>query len=113
MHELSLSRAMVEIMESEAATHRFGRVSKVRLEVGALSCVAPEALSFCFDAATRGTLAEGAVLEIRTIPGSAWCRDCDRAVPIGQLGDPCPRCDGYGLRIRAGDEIRIRDLEVR
>ncbi len=113
MHELSLSRSMIGIIESEAATHGFGRVSKVRLEIGALSCVAPEALSFCFDAATRGTVAEGADLEILTVPGSAWCRDCDTAVPIGQLGEPCPRCDGYSLRIQAGDEIRIKDLEVR
>lgn len=113
MHELSLSRSMVGIIEGEAAVHGFGRVSKVRLEVGALSCVAPEALSFCFDAATRGTIAEGASLEILTTPGSAWCRDCDAAVPIGQLGDPCPRCGGYSLRVEAGREVRIKDLEVR
>ena len=112
MHELSLSRNMVGIIESEAAIHRFGRVTRVRLQIGALSCVAPEALSFCFDAATRGTVAEGAILEILSVPGSAWCRDCDAAVPIGQFGDPCPRCHGYSLRIQAGDEIRIKDLEV-
>lgn len=113
MHEMSLSRNMVGIIESQAARHGFARVSRVRLEIGALSCVEPEALGFCFDAITRGTRAEGATLEILDIPGLAWCRDCDVAVPIGQLGEPCPRCRGYRLRIQAGNEIRIKDLEVR
>lgn len=112
MHELSLSQGMVAIIEGEAAIHDFSRVFRVRLEVGALSCLEPEALGFCFDTVTRGTLAEGATLEILTVPGRAWCQDCDVAVPISQLGAPCPRCGRYRLRIQAGDEIRIKDLEV-
>ncbi|NNG05232.1 MAG: hydrogenase maturation nickel metallochaperone HypA [Inquilinus sp.] len=112
MHEMSLTRSMVGIIEGQAATHGFQRVSRVRLEIGELSCVDPEALTFCFDAATRDTVAEGATLAILTVPGQAWCRDCDMAVPIGQRGEPCPRCGDYRLQIRAGDEIRIKDLEV-
>lgn len=112
MHELSLSQGMVGIIESQAAIHGFDRVSKVRLEVGALSCIDPEAIAFCFDTVTRGTLAEGATLEILEVAGQAWCRDCDAVVPIGQRGEPCPRCDGYRLRIQAGDAVRIKDLEV-
>lgn len=112
MHEMSLSQSMVGIIEGQAALHDFECVSKVRLEIGALSCIAPDALAFCFDVVTRGTLAEGARLEILTVPGQAWCRDCDAAVPIGQRGEPCSRCGGYRLQIQAGDEIRIKDLEV-
>lgn len=112
MHEMSLTRSMVGIIEGQAALHDFQRVSRVRLEIGALSCIDPEALAFCFDAATRDTVAEGATLAISTVPGQAWCRDCDRTVPIGQRGEPCPRCGDYRLQIQAGDEIRIKDLEV-
>lgn len=112
MHELSLSQGMVGIIEGQAAIHDFSRVFKVRLEIGVLSCVEPEALTFCFDTVTRGTLAEGARLEILTVPGRAWCRDCDVAVPIGRRVEPCPQCGGYRLQIQAGDEIRIKDLEV-
>ena len=112
MHELSLSQSMVGIIEGQAATHGFRRVAKVRLEIGNLSCVEPEALTFCFDAATRGTVAEGATLEILRIPGTAWCSDCDAAVPIGEYAEPCPECGGYRLRLQTGNEIRIKDLEV-
>ena len=113
MHELSVSQGMVAMIEGEAALQDFSRVFKVRLEIGALSCLEPEALSFCFDTVTRGTLAEGATLEILTVPGRAWCEDCDGTVPISERGAPCPQCGGYRLRIEAGDEVRIKDLEVR
>lgn len=112
MHEMSLTRSMVGIIEGQAALHAFRRVSRVRLEIGALSCVDPEAIAFCFETVTRDTVAEGASLEILSVPGRAWCRDCDMAVPIGQLGEPCPQCGDYRLQIQAGDEIRIKDLEV-
>ena len=45
-------------------------MTAVWLEIGVLSHVAPEALRFCFDAVTRGGLAEGAQLEIVATPGA-------------------------------------------
>jgi hydrogenase nickel incorporation protein HypA/HybF len=53
-------------------------VHVVRLAVGALGHVEPEAMRFCFDVAARGTIAEGAQLESRTVPGEAWCLDCGK-----------------------------------
>ncbi len=60
MHEMSLCQGVVRILEEQAAAHAYKRVKTVRLEVGPLATVEPEALRFCFDAATRGTLAENA-----------------------------------------------------
>ena len=61
MHELSLTREIVAIV-CQAANGR--RVHKVSLEIGRLSCVAPDAITFCFEAVAQGTLADGAQLEI-------------------------------------------------
>ncbi|BCX81763.1 hypothetical protein MIT9_P1343 [Methylomarinovum caldicuralii] len=47
--------------EAEAERQGFSRVERV----GALSCVEPEALCFCFDAVTAGSIAEGAVPKMR------------------------------------------------
>ena len=41
------------------------RLLRVRLRIGALSGVVPEALTFAFEALTPGTLAEGAVRDLR------------------------------------------------
>ncbi len=46
MHETALCRGIVEAIEEQAATHGFQRVKVVRLSIGALSHVEPEALAF-------------------------------------------------------------------
>ena len=112
MHEMSLCQSMVDIITEQAATGDFDRVTGVRLELGALSCVEPEALRFCFDAVTKGTPAEGATLDIVVVPGSAWCWECDDTVAILALGLPCPACGGYSLQVTGGREMRLTELEV-
>ena len=112
MHELSLSNGMLEIIQKQAVEDGFDRVLVVRLEVGALSCVEREALSFCFESITRGSVAEGARLEILDVAGEAWCWDCEAVVPLARRGEACERCAGYRLKVRDGEQVRIKELEV-
>ena len=112
MHELALCNGMVEIIEREAVQQAFQRVETVRLEIGALSCVSPEALRFCFDTVTRDTIAAGARLEIDTVPAEARCRDCGAVRAVYEWGTDCPACGGHRLELRGGDQMRIKNLEV-
>ncbi len=112
MHELALSHSMVEIIEREAVLQAFERVETIRLEIGVLTCVEPEALRFCFDTATRGTVAEGARLEIIAVPAEASCRDCGAERAIRRWGTACTACGGHRLDVHGGDQMRIKDLEV-
>lgn len=112
MHELSLCNGMLEIIEKQSVESGFERVRVVRLEVGALSCVEEQALMFCFESVTRGSVAEGATLEITGVPGAAWCWDCEAVVPLARRGEACDRCDGYRLKVRDGEQVRIVELEV-
>lgn len=112
MHELSLSQSIMEIIEQQARQREFSRVKRVGLEIGALSCVEPEALSFCFDSVTRGSLAQGARLDIARVPGRAWCWDCEKVAEITRHGDACPGCGGYRMNTQGGNEMRIKELEV-
>jgi hydrogenase nickel incorporation protein HypA/HybF len=103
---------MIELVETTARRHAATGVAEVRLEIGALSHVERDALAFCFDAVTRGGVADGARLEIVTIPGEAWCMPCGERVPLAQRGDPCPRCGGYQLEVTAGDDMRVKDIVI-
>ena len=112
MHELSLCAGIVDVLREQATAHDYARVKTVRLEVGELAAVEVEALRFGFDVAARGTPADGATLEIVAVPGAAWCVPCACEVATHRRFDPCPRCGGHRLRLLAGDELRIRELEV-
>jgi hydrogenase nickel incorporation protein HypA/HybF len=112
MHEVSLVESILGMIEDERRKQDFGRVRSIRLHVGALGCVEPQALRFCFEAVARGTIADGAVLDIETIAGVGFCGRCDCSVPMTERFDACPLC-GYGpLRITAGKDLRLADMEV-
>ena len=112
MHEMSLCEGVLQVLEENAHTQGYRKVKTVWLEIGALSGVETEAMRFGFDAVMRGTLAEGATLEIIHKPGSAWCMQCTKTVPVSQRFDACPECGSYQLQVNGGEEMRIKELEV-
>jgi hydrogenase nickel incorporation protein HypA/HybF len=112
MHEMSLTESVVDILAEEGRRQGFARVKKVWLEIGVLSGVEPEAMEFCFDVVTRGTLAEGASLEIVRTPGQGWCLDCEKTVALAERFGTCPDCGGGRVQMTAGDEMRVKELEV-
>ncbi|GAB6080187.1 MAG: hydrogenase maturation nickel metallochaperone HypA [Hydrogenophilus thermoluteolus] len=112
MHEMALAESVVRLAEETATAEGARRIRSVIVEIGALSCVEPEALTFCFDAVSRGTLAEGAELRIERIDGAAYCWRCERTVPIAARTDPCPECGGYQLQPSAGTEMRVQAIEI-
>ena len=112
MHEMALTESILGLIEDEARASGFTKVKLVRLEVGTLSHVSAEALVFCFDAVTRGTIAEGAALDIVAVEGSGWCLDCSQTVPLAERFGACPLCGNHHVQMTTGDELRVKELEV-
>ncbi len=112
MHEMSLAEGVVQIIEDAAREQGFSKVKTVFLEIGWLSSVEPDAMIFCFDAASRGTIAEGAKLEVIDVPGEGQCLSCGQTVEISAVFDPCPECGEYPVHPTAGTEMRVKELEV-
>jgi hydrogenase nickel incorporation protein HypA/HybF len=112
MHEISLIESVVALVEDERRKQDFSRVRMILLQVGALGHVEPDALRFCFDAVTRGTIADGARLKIVTVPGEGSCSACKRVVPLDDRFAACPLCGDPDVRMTAGAELRLAELEV-
>ena len=115
MHEMSLAEGVIGVVEETLAAQPSMRrevVRSVRLEIGRLAAVELEALRFSFDVVKRGTVADGAVLEVIEVPGAAWCMQCCDTVAVAQRGDPCPACGSHQLQVTAGDELRVKDIEL-
>lgn len=112
MHEVSICEGIRGVIEEQALTHGFTSVLRITLEIGAFAGVEQAALRFGFDAVMRGSVAEGARLEIIDLPGRARCYDCEDVVDIMDLLACCPRCGGQRLLPEGGNEMRIKDMEV-
>jgi hydrogenase nickel incorporation protein HypA/HybF len=109
MHELSI--ALEIVAQVEDAARRAGDVTAVRtvrLEVGELAGVVPDALDFSFRLACAGTLLDGAELVTEPVPGRARCTPCAHAWAVGMPpGLTCPRCGGGATELLSGRELRI------
>ncbi|WP_417260330.1 hydrogenase maturation nickel metallochaperone HypA [Celeribacter sp.] len=112
MHEMSLCEGIRTVIEDAAVKNGFSSVKSVRVEIGKFAGVEKPALAFAFDVVMRGSVAEGALLEMIDLPGRAMCYDCMKEVEIENRLDLCPTCGGGKLMPVGGDEMRIKDLEV-
>jgi hydrogenase nickel incorporation protein HypA/HybF len=112
MHEISLVESVVALIEDEQRKQGFSRVLAIQLRLGVLGHAEPEALRFCFDAVASGTIADGARLEIVTVPGAGWCSRCRGTVPLEDRLSACPRCGNSYVRVTAGTELRLAEMEV-
>ncbi|HEY0403470.1 MAG TPA: hydrogenase maturation nickel metallochaperone HypA [Blastococcus sp.] len=106
MHELAITQSVVD-----AVTERTGTapVTVVRLRVGRLAGVVPDAMRFCFELVTAGTPLEGAELEIEEPEGRGRCRTCGAEFPLPDLVLLCD-CGSADVEILAGRELAIASV---
>jgi hydrogenase nickel incorporation protein HypA/HybF len=108
MHELAITQSVVD-----AVTERTGsaRVVTVRVRVGRLSGVVPDAMRFCFELVTAGTPLQGATLEIEQPEGRGHCRGCGDDFLLTDLILLCP-CGSADVEVVAGRELAVASVEV-
>jgi hydrogenase nickel incorporation protein HypA/HybF len=106
-----MQSALNQVFE-EARRAEATRVHEVRLRVGVLSGVVPDALRFAFEALTPGTPADGAVLTIEDVPARFWCAACKKEFVSANLYAECPNCGVPSGELRAGRELELSAIEV-
>jgi hydrogenase nickel incorporation protein HypA/HybF len=111
VHELGVASEILEVALSESTRHAAKKVTSIRLRVGVLRAIEPENLSFLFEHLARGTLAEGARLEIVEEPIRIECEACGVS-EARSFTCECPRCKGSGISVTGGDSLSILSLDV-
>ena len=112
MHEFSIMQSALNQALREARLAGAARVHEIRLRVGVLSGVVPDALQFAFEALTPGTPAEGARLTIEEVPARFWCAPCGKEFVSANLYAECPDCGHPSNELRAGRELELSSMEV-
>lgn len=112
MHEVSIMEEAVRVALDAAKCAGASRVIGMRLRVGSLSGVVPDALRFAFDVVCRGTPAEGACLEIEPVAAASWCPRCRSEFATTDFFNECPRCQRISGELQRGREIEIATVET-
>ena len=108
MHELAITQSVVDMVRDRTADRR---VSTVRLQVGRLSGVVPDAMQFCYELVAAGTPLAGSTLEIEQTPGRASCRTCGDDFELPDLILLCP-CGSADVQVVTGKELRVTSVEM-
>ncbi|MEW2490291.1 hydrogenase maturation nickel metallochaperone HypA [Streptomyces sp. NPDC048411] len=108
MHEMSIAMAVVDQVEEAARAGGAASVGSVRLQVGELAGVVPDALSFCFGLACAGTVLEGAELVVEPVAARARCEPCADEWAVGMPPRLCcPACGEPTAELLSGRELQI------
>ena len=114
MHELPIVKEVLKTVLRVAQEEKASKILKVTLEVGDMHDLVDEWVKKYFVFASRGTVAEGARIEIRRLPVICRCKACEELFVahfrrIDSVVCPVCHCDSFSFV--SGDELRIEKVE--
>lgn len=110
MHEIGVLFEVVKTVESFAAENEVENISGLVLQIGELSSMIPKYMQELYPAAVEGTILDGSVLEIETIPANARCRECDKIFGVVENKGLCPLCESRDWELLSGKEFFIKEI---
>lgn len=112
MHELSITQSILDISLQAAQQQHARRIKVIRLQLGQFCGVVPECVQMYLDVLAKGTIAEGAKIEVIEVPLRVQCLDCGRESDIDRRHIECPFCKSIRLKRLSGREFLVDSLEV-
>ena len=121
MHEFSISSEIVNSVLSTAAKNKGKKVLSVQLEIGELTHLNIEQVTFWIHELFKGSIAEGAKVKVKTIKAQIYCKDCGYKGGIRSdqedsfrhlIPQTCPQCNSFQIKVGKGRECILRKIQV-
>lgn len=107
-----MAAAVLDIVRQHVPEAQASQVRRVRVRLGELAGVVPEALEFCFSAIVAGTPYQGAVLDLERVPVRGRCKDCGATRVMHEPVFWCPDCQSPRVQLLSGRELNVTEVEV-
>ena len=115
MHELSVTESILNIVLKHAQTNGAEKIIAISLKIGELSELVGDCIQHYFDYMSKGTIAEGAKIDVERSPIIFQCRDCQRTFEVS-LRDTkdfaCTNCGRSNVSLLSGREFYIKDITI-
>ncbi len=112
MHELSIAKNIFELIDAEMVKCGAKELKSLKVRIGELTAVDPEALRFAFDSCILNTHMQGAAIIIEEVALTGWCAECARGFAIIDYSNICPHCNCTSIERLTGTELDIISMEV-
>ena len=112
MHEFPITEQIVKIASDKAKENNARIVTRITLVVGEYSGFIGESIQMYFDIISKGTICEGAILELENVKAKWRCPACDINYIRKPLSFACPKCGQDGEPTCIGKEFYVKNIEV-
>ena len=112
MHELAITKSIIDLVETEAKKQGFQKALEIRLRLGEYSGIVPGYIEDFFPLVAEGKVSEGAKLFFETSPAKFLCRDCGFEGGADRKNACCASCGSTNLKMTAGREFFVESLKV-
>ena len=121
MHEFSIVQQLVNTAVASAEENKVKEVHSITLQLGELTFLGKDQMSFAFECLSRETILEGAELKFEDVPAEIECGECGYRGPLPREKLDgldhyfpilaCPDC-GARPEVIAGKECVIREMSA-
>lgn len=113
MHEMGIAHQIIQIaIDAIPADMASCKINAVNVEIGTLSAIVPDSLSFCFELGIKDTPCAGAELSIKIIPAVMKCNDCNTEWNINEIAFECQSCRSTNLQTIKNCDIDIISIDI-
>lgn len=112
MHEYPITNEIIRIASETAKNKNAARVTKISIVAGDLCGYVSDSIQMYFDEISKGTVCEGAVLEINRVVPKLRCTSCGELFERKPFSFSCPVCNGEGEPTDIGKEFFIDYIQI-
>ncbi len=121
MHEFSIADEIAKNVLETARENNGKKVVSILLEIGELTHLNGEQVSFWIRELFRDSVAEDAQIKIKTIKARIQCKACGYKGKLGSdqedsfgylIPASCPRCNSSEINIENGRECILKRIQV-
>jgi hydrogenase nickel incorporation protein HypA/HybF len=121
MHEFSVSAEIVKNVLDTTERNNGRRVLSIQLEIGELTLLNVEQVTFWIHELFKGSMAEGAKVKVKTVKARINCGTCgyhggrafnQKNNSYHLISYSCPKCGSLEIKIEKGKECILRRIEA-
>ncbi len=104
--------SILDIVSEYAEKENAREVTEIEIEIGSLSGIVFDSLSFALEIACKNTICEKAVFKVIEIKAEARCKHCQQIFELENYFMACPNCENSGYEILKGKELQVKSLKI-
>ncbi len=113
MHELTIAREMVRIVNDSLSPEQLSRLKRINLLIGRTCAVQEDCLRLGLEAMTKDTPISGVEVNITYVEPLFRCGACGEEFNSKEwFFSPCPKCGSFGHELLKGDELSVASVDL-